>query len=70
MGADEVQTKGDPKRGRRYFCFNLIMIIVLSLWVIGSSDYAYNKYKAYRGEGTADAKDETETEAETSADTD
>ena len=39
MGADEVQTKGDPKRGRRYFFFNLIMIIALSLYVMLFSDW-------------------------------
>jgi hypothetical protein len=40
MGADEVQTKGDPKRGRRYFFFNLFMIVALSLYVmIFSSDW-------------------------------
>ena len=54
MGADEVQTKGDPKRGRRYFCFNLIMIIVLSLWVIGTSDYAKAKYDSYYDKKDAD----------------
>ena len=41
MGADEVQTKGDPKRGRRYFFFNLIMIIALSLYVMLFSEWQH-----------------------------
>ena len=57
MGADEVQTKGDPKRGRRYFCFNLLMIIVLSLWVIGSSDYAQKYYKEKSADGSTTTTD-------------
>ena len=44
MDADEVQTKGDPKRGRRYFWFNLIMIIVLSFWVMWNSDWRKQYY--------------------------
>lgn len=43
-GGDEVQTKGDPVRGRRYFCFNLIMIIVLSIWVMWNSDMRKQYY--------------------------
>ena len=44
MGQDEVQTKGDPKRGRRYFFFNLFMIIVLSMWVMWNSDWRKQYY--------------------------
>lgn len=39
MGADDVETKGDPVRGRRYFLFNLIMIIILSTYVMIFSDW-------------------------------
>ena len=34
MGAEEVSRKGDPKRGRKYFYMNLIMMIVLSFLVL------------------------------------
>ena len=44
MGADEVDTKGDPKRGRRYFWFNLIMILLLSFWVTWNSDWRKKYY--------------------------
>ena len=39
MGADDVETKGDPVRGRWYFLFNLCMIIVLSSYVMLFSDW-------------------------------
>lgn len=39
MGADDVDTKGDPVRGRRYFLFNLFMIIILSGYVMIFSDW-------------------------------
>ena len=44
MGADEVDTKGDPKRGRRYFWFNFLMIIILSFWVVWNSDWRKGYY--------------------------
>ena len=44
MGNEEVDTKGDPARGRRYFFFNLIMIIMLSLWVLWNSDLRKKYY--------------------------
>ena len=56
MGADEVQTKGDPKRGKRYFFFNLIMIIALSLYVMLFSDWQ----KAYDNKGNPVTSNNTE----------
>ena len=56
MGADEVQTKGDPKRGRRYFWFNLIMIIVLSLWVMWNSDWRKKYYNPHTVKALHDKK--------------
>ena len=44
MGNDEVDTKGDPVKGRRYFFYNLIMIIFLSLWVLWNSDFRKSYY--------------------------
>ena len=56
-----MQTKGDPVRGRNYFCFNLIMIIVLSVWVAWNSDwnkdYRDNIYKQYKSK--AESEDTT-----------
>ena len=44
MGADEVDIKGDPKRGKRYFWFNLFMILFLSFWVTWNSDWRKSYY--------------------------
>lgn len=56
MGADEVQTKGDPKRGKRYFFFNLIMIIALSLYVMLFSEWQ----KGYDNKGNPVTSNNTE----------
>jgi len=55
MGNDEVDTKGDPVKGRRYFFYNLIMIIVLSLWVLWNSDFRKSYYPDKNDTGSTKA---------------
>ena len=38
IGAEEVEKKGDPVKGRRYLFFNVFMIIILSIWVVANTD--------------------------------
>ena len=59
MGADEVQTKGDPVRGRRYFWFNFIMIILLSLWVMLNSDAGQAYLNSKKADDTKASTDDS-----------
>ena len=38
FGNTEVQTKGDPVKGRRYLFFTIVMVLLLSFIVVMNTD--------------------------------